>query len=110
MQAITSDDKTRIETIKVIFRKLEKGDIIALFPQFPGNVAGTFCRSYQHIGQHGAADYGWVIEISEPATEEEYADLLQELRDIGYEDLEVRQRVSQKMIKCRKAMVREGRR
>ncbi len=39
--------------------------------------------SYQHVGQHGAASSELVRELR-PATPAEYADLLAELKDIGY--------------------------
>ena len=41
---------------KVIFRKLKDGDIIALFPELPGDMNPYHtCESYMHVGQHGAA-------------------------------------------------------
>ncbi len=67
---------------KVVFRKFKKGDILALFP---GIESGRgFVESYQHIGQHGGADYRHCIDVTKPATPEEYSDLQQELESIGY--------------------------
>lgn len=74
-------------TTDVIFRKDTskdwKGTIFALFPHdvcdFKGNVT-----SYQHLGQHSAADYNHCIRKSKPATETEYADLKKELESLGY--------------------------
>ena len=66
---------------RVIFRKFPEGDVIALFPdQAEGR--GRI-NSYQHVGQHGAADYALLKElrVAKPA---EYRSLLQELKNIGY--------------------------
>jgi len=76
------------ETI-VIFRKwtsLEyaKGDVIALFPEDPDDEYGRHCMSYEHVGQHGGADYYCVIRQTEPASPDEYKDLYDELTKIGY--------------------------
>jgi hypothetical protein len=60
-------------------------EVFALFPTAPADNNGTYCNSYQHIGQHGAADYRHCINISRPATPEEAAPLLEELRRIGYD-------------------------
>ena len=73
----------------VIFRKW-RGDchpgerIFALFPFIPADVNGFLCTSYAHVGQHGGANYNHCIAKSRPAKPEEYADLLNELYQIGY--------------------------
>lgn len=71
------------EKTVVIFRKWKGGDIIALFPgweESPGR-----CSSFEHVGQHGPADYASVIAKTTPATPAEYADLRRELeKDYGY--------------------------
>lgn len=74
---------------KVVFRwwNVSK-DIIALFPD---TWEYGFCNSYEHVGQHGDADYDGIIKQSRPATPEEYADLKAELESIGY-NLKVMQR------------------
>jgi len=72
----------------VIFRRFEDGEVMALFPATPGGQFGE-CQSYVHVGQHGAADYGLVIRMTEPAAPAEYTDLQAELVDIGYTDLRV---------------------
>ena len=69
---------------KVIFRKYKDGDILALFPQVPADDLGVLCSSYQHIGQHGGADYTLCISKTKPATPEEYAKLKAELENSGY--------------------------
>lgn len=74
---------------KVVFRKWKGGDIIALFPDEPWSRHDCTTSSYMHIGQHGAADYAGVVASTRPACEEEYRDLLAELRAIGYDDLRI---------------------
>lgn len=67
---------------RVIFRIWPNGDVIALFPDIE---TGLFsCNSYEHVGQHGAADYRHVVERTKQATIAEYADLAVELTRIGY--------------------------
>ena len=73
----------------VIFRKFRGGDILALFPEIPD--CNNFCLSYQHVGQHGGADYSHCISITTPAKPSEYKELARELRRIGYL-LDIRQR------------------
>ena len=74
---------------KVVFRKWKNGDIIALFPDEPWDQNGYMVTSYMHIGQHGAADYAGVIASTQPAREDEYRDLLAELEQIGYKNLNI---------------------
>lgn len=74
-----------IEKTVVVFRVWKKGgEVIALFPSIPASVSGNLCQSYQHIGQHGGADYQHVIYKTTPARHEEYYDLMKELEGIGY--------------------------
>lgn len=77
------------------FRKWKNGDIIALFPDDVDPHDGTV-TSYMHIEQHGAADYAGVIADTSLAQEDEYKDLLNELKAIGYTDLRVVQRARPK--------------
>lgn len=75
---------------RVIFRKWKSnGDLIAFFPD---QKDGPYIASYQHVGQHGRASYPH--PQTDPATPEEYADLLAELRRIGYSELKIVTRVS----------------
>jgi len=68
---------------EVIFRVSDDdGSVFALFPYIPAT--DRYVTSYQHIGQHCAADYNGCIADSRPAKPEEYAALLQELRDRDY--------------------------
>lgn len=70
----------KADELPVIFRFWE-GEVIALFPTIPEVLGGSLIRSYMHIGQHGAASRLMTSE-GRPATPEEYADLLAELRGI----------------------------
>jgi hypothetical protein len=72
------------EQTAVIFRKWPNGQIIALFPAIPADLAGNFCSSYMLVGQHGAASYCQVIQATAPASPEEYRNLFGELSAIGY--------------------------
>ena len=82
---------------KVIFRKWRRkdgGGIIALFPEVPADTTGHLCSSYEHIGQHGGADYNLVVfKKTRPAKPAEYAELKKELESLGY-CLEVRQKAT----------------
>ena len=70
---------------KVIFRVWkETGTLIALFPELPADNYGAFCVSYEHVGQHGGANYNGVIDQSRPAHVSEIDDLKAELEGIGY--------------------------
>lgn len=78
---------------KVVFRwwNVSK-DVIALFPYIRHDGNGYVCESYEHVGQHGGADYGYIIRTSRPATPEEYADLKAELENYYGYNLRVMQR------------------
>jgi hypothetical protein len=62
----------------------DSGDIIALFPCDVDPNRPYHCMSYGHIGQHGMADYQHIIGVTRAATPEEYRDLAEELKGIGY--------------------------
>lgn len=72
--------------VPVVLRvwKGDDSDVFALFPNLPADEYGYLCTSYQHVGQHSSADYFHCIANSRPASEAEAADLLGELRTIGY--------------------------
>lgn len=65
-----------------------RGEVVALFPYTVVDPQGHI-MSYAHVGQHGAADYEYIMGGSRPATPAEYDSLLQELYGIGYEDLHI---------------------
>jgi len=71
----------------VVFRCNKSGDfkgvVFAMLPHECGDRSGHV-TCYQHIGQHGTADYSGCIRDSRPATEEEYADLKKEMEGLGY--------------------------
>ena len=68
----------------VVFRKWkENGDVIALFPQLPADLYGEYCDAYEHVGQHGGADFHGVIRQTTPCSLNDAADLATELRRIG---------------------------
>lgn len=73
------------ETTLVVFRRWrDTGTVIALFPEIPSDINGYFCEAYEHVGQHGGADFHGVVQATKPATDEEAAPLAQELARIGY--------------------------
>lgn len=81
--------------VPIIFRKWpasEGGGVIALFPTMLGTSNLHTCNSYEHIGQHGAADPQGVIQRTKAARPSEYASLLKELHKIGYRNLVIKQR------------------
>lgn len=87
-----------MDKTKVVFRvwPSENHEVLALFPELPSDVEGLFCSSYMHVGQHGGADYEGCIAKTRPARPEEYADLAEELKRIGY-DLEIVSRCTSAM-------------
>jgi hypothetical protein len=78
---------------RVVFRRYSDGQIIALFPDVPWSRRLGEVASYMHIGQHGAADYRHVVATTKPATEKESAGLLNELRQVGYNNIRVIKRI-----------------
>jgi hypothetical protein len=69
----------------VVFRRWrDTGDVIALFPELPADLSGDCCDAYEHVGQHGGADYHGVIQQTTPCSLNDAAALAQELRTIGY--------------------------
>jgi len=98
---------TQEPVTKVVFRKWRKesGEVLALFPEIPADVLGNTCLSYEHIGQHGAADYDLCIRRTRPALPGEYQDLKEELEKIGYR-LEVVNRITLAMVEARHRVVK----
>ena len=76
-----------IETVRVVFRvwKADPRSVVALFPDIPFDHRGQFVTCYEHIGQHGSAEYAYVISATRPAKPSEYRALLSELKSIGYD-------------------------
>lgn len=95
-----------METSLVVFRRWrDAGSIIALFPEIPSDISGYFCEAFEHVGQHGGADYHGVVQATRPATEEEAAGLADELTKIGYK-LKPIKRASQTIHERRRATAR----
>lgn len=87
----------------VVFRRWkENGDIIALFPELPSDINGFYCDSYEHVGQHGGADYYGVIEATKPVRNKDAKELARELTRIGYR-LKPIKRASYRMHEVRRA-------
>ena len=94
------------ETTLVVFRRWrDNSDIIALFPEIPTDLNGWYCEAYEHVGQHGGADYYGVIQATRPATDEEASSLAEELTRIGY-NLQPIKRASQTVHERRRATAR----
>ena len=74
---------------EVVFRRYPDGQVIALFPDIPWSGRWGETTSYMHVGQHGAADYSHVVATTKPVTEKEYAGLLDELRQSGYDNIKI---------------------
>lgn len=69
----------------VVFRRWRDcRSIIALFPEIPTDLYGYYCEAYEHVGQHGGADFHGVIQATVPVKPEDAADLAEELTRIGY--------------------------
>jgi hypothetical protein len=103
---IMSDNSTPITL--VVFRRWDTGSLIALFPQLPADCLGIYCDAYEHVGQHGGADYYGVIQATKPVSLENAADLIQELKRIGYR-LKPITRASQRVHEARRATARSYR-
>ena len=66
----------------VVFRKWkENGEMIALFPELPADLGGDCCESFEHVGQHGGADFHHVIRQTTPCSPDDAAALAAELTD-----------------------------
>ena len=81
--------KSADKTTRVVFRRYPDGQVIALFPDIPWSGRRGETTSYMHVGQHGAADYSHVVATTKPATGKEYAGLLDELRQTGYDNMRI---------------------
>jgi hypothetical protein len=98
-----------MKTVSVVFRKWKDvGTVIALFPELPSDLCGSYCDSYERIGQHGGADYHGVVQYTVPATRAEYGSLARELRRIGYR-LRTVKRVSRCLHERRRKVARQYR-
>jgi hypothetical protein len=96
------------ETLVIFRRWRNGGSIIALFPEIPSDINGWFCEAYEHVGQHGGADYQGVIAATTPVEPEVAADLARELASVGYKLRPIR-RASHKNHEARRAEARRVR-
>lgn len=87
---------TTDKTIVIFRRWRDCGSVIALFPELPTDRNGHFCDAYEHVGQHGGADYFGVMQATTPVSIKEAASLKRELIRIGYR-LVIRKRASRRM-------------
>lgn len=88
---MTKDTDKTIVIFRVWKSGYGKGNVIALFPNVPAD-ENNLVSSFEHVGQHGAADYHHCIRMTRPATPAEYADVKRELEtEYGY-NLDVRKR------------------
>jgi hypothetical protein len=76
-------------TTPIIIRQFKqgqfKGDFIALFPNIPADMQGWYVVCYELATQHGSADYRHIVhetKLAEPSEQ-----LLQALKNAGYDDL-----------------------
>jgi hypothetical protein len=91
----------------VIFRKdrpdkygFHTNDVFALMPEIPTDMYGDYCACYQHIGQHGGADYHHCIRTSKPASPAEYAKLkaeIEKIKDYAPDGWDIRKRATPQM-------------
>ena len=77
------------QILKVVFRKFNDGEIIALFPQIKFGCPHYEIMSYMHIGQHTEVDHHAILEQTKLATKEEYQTLLNEIKSI-YHDYDIK--------------------
>lgn len=103
-----SDENTPVLVIYRRWKGNNGGDIIALFPEIPSDIYGRFCLSYEHVGQHGGADFYGVVQATKPVSLEDAADLFRELEQIGY-ILRPIKRASFKVHEARRATARSYR-
>lgn len=91
----------KTKTIILAFRS--GGDVIALFPEIPATPSPLHCLSYQTAGQHGAASID-LSHCTRPATTEESAAMIEELRRAGYEPQPVKRITRQMHLKRLQAL------
>lgn len=90
----------------VIFRKWNNGQVIALFPMEPVTYNPAYCESFEHIGQHGAADPHGIVLRTTAASPDEYAAVKRELESAPYGyQLEVRKRIPANAYESRKRKI-----
>lgn len=92
----------------VIFRRFSKregGQLIALFPYELDDYQGRKCISYMHTGQHSAADYGGLVDVTKSVRPDEpdAVALAAELENqVGYRLVPVQRVNAQRLTEARK--------
>jgi hypothetical protein len=94
------------EVTKVIFRQFrtKQREVIALFPELPGDTEPYTCLSYMHVGQHGSASRA-LVNYTDHAWPSAYADLVAELTSLGY-NLKILRRWTSAMDETRRAALK----
>lgn len=71
---------------KIVLRRFEDGDLIALFPDIPADYSGNI-MSYMKVGQHGAASPELIhtLEVVDYASSDAIELMRHLLEDTGYE-------------------------
>jgi hypothetical protein len=90
-----------IINIDVIFRVITFNgisEVTALFPYEVNDTKGNIV-CYSHVGHHSSADYLHCINHSRLATIQEYKELKNELKSIGYELTIIKKRSHKRFIK-----------
>lgn len=106
-EPIQHPENMEADATLVVFRKWRDcGTVIALFPEVPSDIYGHFCEAYEHVGQHGGADYFGVIQATKPVGPAEAMPLIEELTRIGYR-LKTIKRASHAAHERRRAAARE---
>ena len=77
---------------RVSFRVAD-GEVFAVFPILPGTNDSRTMQGYAHVGQHCTVSEDYA-RGARPATEEEYAPLLAELKRIGYDNLVIVEKIT----------------
>jgi len=97
------------QPVIVMFRKFrDTGEIIAVFPELPGDIHGMMTESYMHDGGHEQASPN-VVYWTSKATPQEYAELKRELESEPYNySLDVRERTPKDAADKRRKAVRNG--
>lgn len=88
------------EVTKVIFRKEDDGEILAVFPALIAQPHSNYCSCYAHVGQHSSMMVDYFYNTKPVHNPAEYADLKVELESLGY-NLKVYKRMSRKDFEAR---------
>ena len=68
----------------VLFRLMDNDEVIAIFPELPGDSNPNTCLSYMIVGQHGACDKSLITELNKAKLYDAIS-MIEELQSLGYE-------------------------